>query len=218
MLKVKHYQGNGTLTENTDNFSSATTKRVAPLHTCYAVLNKASPQTIMKYRNKFVMTILIAISLLFSANLKAELNIDSLAKARGYDEVKEFIEGMAKVKKGFYVWFIDKEGKEIGKEGKYILSDDFKEGMAMVCQDFMWFIDKEGKEIGKEGKYEFVTYFNEGMASVRKDGYWFYIDKEGKEIGKEGKYEFVGNFVDGIAKVLKDGKWFYINKKGEEVE
>ncbi|MCL2040375.1 MAG: WG repeat-containing protein [Bacteroidetes bacterium] len=41
---------------------------------CYAVLNKASPQTIMKYLNKFAITILIAISLMSVTNTNAQSN------------------------------------------------------------------------------------------------------------------------------------------------
>ena len=169
-----------------------------------------------------VAATLIGAMCLFSSNLKAELNIDSLKKAMGYYRVDDFREGMARVfdyvRGSNHYWFIDKEGKEYWKERNYSLAGEFYEGMARVEKDgIMFFIDKEGNEYWKDRKYISVGSFREGMAWVRNPifHYWF-IDKNGTEYWKERNYNGANDFLEGMAPVQQDLISFFIDKEGTE--
>ncbi|MCL2039712.1 MAG: hypothetical protein FWG85_04705 [Bacteroidetes bacterium] len=64
MLQVKLNQGNGTLTENTDNFSSATTKRVK---------ERETRQTLAKRIKFLLFALILCYSPIFYANAKTTI-------------------------------------------------------------------------------------------------------------------------------------------------
>lgn len=107
-----------------------------------------------------------------------------------YREAREFVEGVAAVRK-FANWnYIDETGKKHFKR-KFAEAKSFSEGLACVSTDpgfpGKWgYIDKTGKFVIKP-KYEDATSFSNGVARVKKGNTNFRIDKMGYPIGMSEK-------------------------------
>ena len=149
-----------------------------------------------------------------------------------YDFVRSFVEGLAAVFIGDYLYFNGKWGF-INKKGKEVIPceydgiGNFSEGLAAVALDGKWgFINKKGEEV-VPCKYDGADSFSEGMAKVKRNGKYGFINTKGKEI-VPCKYDEVGEhyysyeeeksaFSEGMAKVKRNGKWGFINKNGKEI-
>ena len=147
---------------------------------------------------------------------------------RNIDYAGSFSEGLAPIRKGDKIGFIDKTGKIIVKP-QFDRVEDFQEGLAAVCKNAKWgFINKKGEIVInlKFHDYEFIHLsFHNGLAAVPfcqdkqcEDVKWGFIDKKGNLVINP---QFVGGqppfFVDGIAFVmgLPERKWGIIDKKGK---
>ena len=115
------------------------------------------------------------------------------------DEVLEFYEGLAVVKKCFDRGFIHKGGE--------------------LLQHYEWdggckcgFIDTSGTLVIPCEWYD-ARSFGDGVASVQKDGKWGAIDKEGKLVIPY-EWDDAFNFYDGLARVRQDRKYGFIDKSG----
>ena len=129
-----------------------------------------------------------------------------------FDDVGNFYEGFAWVKKDGKWGYINTKGEQI-VECEFDDFYDFKEGFASVKKDGKWgYINTKGEQI-VECKFDSVGNFNEGFAAVKKDGKWGYINTKGEQI-VECKFDYACNFYEGLAWVKKDRKWGYINTKG----
>lgn len=103
-----------------------------------------------------------------------------------YDEVRDFVDGCAKVKKGGKWGYIDAQGNEVIKI-KYTEMQNWDGNFCKVA-------------VGGSVK--------EGVLSGAK---WGYINREGEEVLK-AEYNEIGTFKDGMAYVVKGGKYGYIDK------
>jgi len=175
--------------------------------------------------------------------LAMSLGVCGVASAEGYievippqyDDAKDFSEGLAAVRVGEKIGFIDKTGKEVVPPRydapqwfEYNSSLDFQDGLAGVMvsdgKTEKWgFIDKTGNEVVPL-QYEYVNNFCEGLAAVMIGGKWGFIDKTGKEVvppqyGSSWENDYY--FRDGLAKVTVGdsytGKWGLIDKTGKEI-
>ena len=145
-----------------------------------------------------------------------------------YDEICNFHEGLARVKRGERYGYIDLSGREIIPCIYMGYPHDFSEGVAYVGDGV--FIDKEGRTaIRVKGNYEVCGDFKESLCAVCRssgdlygegDKYGF-IDKSGKLV-IECEFNGVHDFSDGLA-VVYDGdeyddeepaSYSYINKNG----
>ncbi|MBO4543087.1 MAG: WG repeat-containing protein, partial [Bacteroidales bacterium] len=140
---------------------------------------------------------------------------------RNIDYAGSFSEGLAHIRKGDKIGFIDKTGKIIVKP-QFDRVEDFQEGLAAVCKNAKWgFINKKG-EIVINPQFDgiderFPIGFSEGLVAVKsQNGQWGFINKKGKIIVKP-QFDRVANFQEGLAAVCKNAKWGFINKKGEIV-
>jgi len=132
-----------------------------------------------------------------------------------YDEVKDFSEGLAAVRRYGDWGFIDKTDKCISTF-KYQRAESFSEGLAAVRLNRKWgFIDNKGNEIIPY-KYQQTGDFSEGLAAVRLNGKWGFIDKAGKEVVPI-KYKDVGFFSGNYALVQYDKFWGIVEKNGTEI-
>lgn len=107
--------------------------------------------------------------------------VESIEK---YDELGEYSEGMAPVRKGEKWGYIDTKGNEL-IPCKYDEASRFSEGVAAVSQNGKWgYINTNGETvipISLEAVYAHV--FKEGLAFVYNDVTTFsFIDKDGKEV------------------------------------
>ncbi len=158
-----------------------------------------------------------------------------------YDEVRDFHEGLAAVKKDRKYYFINKTEEVVNKVKLVYIKDlkkdsapdyenvtkvipyeydfrinplNFHEELLMVKNDYgLWgFFDKKGNEV-ISCKYNEVRDFHEGLAAVNKNGLWGFIDKEENEV-ISCKYDEVRDFHEGVAAIKKENTWVYIDKKG----
>lgn len=133
-----------------------------------------------------------------------------------YDEIKDFVNGFAKVRIDQLWGFINLEGKEICPI-KYTKVYDFEiNGLARVeWLDKVDYIDKTGKELCAL-EYNGISDYIEGYAIVRKQEKYGFVDETGRVIG-EVNYDKVTHFHNGFAFVKYDGKWRIINRNGFEI-
>ena len=126
-----------------------------------------------------------------------------------------FHDGLAYVRKGDKVFFINTEGKE-AFPFEYEYARDYSEGFAFVSKDNKCgFIDVKGNVVISLTDNDYGD-FSENYAVVSNDGNYGFIDKTGKVVIPM-IYELALDFHDGLAPVKKNGKTGAINKKGEEV-
>ena len=123
-------------------------------------------------------------------NRKGEIVVDFK-----YDDIEDFNEGMAPVKKDIYWGYIDVKGNEI-IDCQYIIAQEFSEGVAYVCKEhtnetkLAYYVDKNNKKILDVSEYYLGMPFVNGRAVVVKlaPAYEFgIIDIKGNVIG--GNFE-----------------------------
>ena len=104
-----------------------------------------------------------------------------------YDEAEEFVNGLAKVRKGNNVGFIDTDNK--APDGfKYNLIENYAPGI---------------RKVAKGGSYK------DGILKGEKYGF---IKTNGDVIIKP-EYDEIGSFENGVARVKKGNKYGYINER-----
>lgn len=134
-----------------------------------------------------------------------------------YDEVHDFSEGLAGIKKDGKWGFIDRTGKEVIS---CCFGDvrNFSHGLAASIYMWGWsFINKTGTK-AIPFTYDYVSDFFQGLAKVRRNGKYGFINKSGAiVIPCTNDYFYVSDFSEGLALVKKDGKYGFIDKTGKEI-
>lgn len=149
-----------------------------------------------------------------------------------YDEVWNFKDGVAWVKRGGYWGLIDKDGNEI-KAPQYRKVSPFNEGLAFADGRF---IDNTGNtvftlpsgRIYRVMEYDFIHeeyvvtgVFVQGLAIVRfgdivsADQYEI-IDRTGRNVS-DNTYDYATYYEEGLILVEKDGKLGFVGQEGEIV-
>jgi len=141
-------------------------------------------------------TFICVLALTVSALLASAQDIDEtiMQQAFIYDNVYDFSEGLAAVKKDGKIGFIDTDGREV-----------------IPC---MYEMRGEGgiEYINKTRDYE----FSEGLVAVKLGGKWGYIDRENNMV-VDAIYDYALPFYNGYAVVIRAKKCGIINRLGEEV-
>lgn len=136
-----------------------------------------------------------------------------------YDQVGDFQDGLAAVKKLGQFGFINTQGNEV-IPCQYTTTGGFSEGVAYVQKSS----GSVGEVINTQGGtiftipagYQFVGPFSEGLAKIAKNNLGGYIDKTGK-IVIEPKYTQLGNFKGGRSIIVNAlGKQGFIDPAGKE--
>lgn len=95
------------------------------------------------------------------------------------DVAGDFIDGIARVGRGNYQWYINKKGNVVGRSYDYIEVLDFSCGLGAVNKGGRWgFVDKKGKEV-IELKYDAVSQFVDGYAMVKMGKTFGVINTDG---------------------------------------
>ena len=146
-----------------------------------------------------------------------KLSWHDFRRISSYEEISEYSEGLAVVKRDGYYGYINENYEEV-IECKYDEAHDFKNRIALVKENgYYGYIDKQGKEV-ISCKYDEIFDFRCGLAVVKRDGYYGYINQNNKEV-IECKYNDASYFnQDGKACVNQDGKIYIINNKGEIID
>ncbi len=134
-----------------------------------------------------------------------------------FDGASNFQEGLALVKSGDRIGFIDKSGKFKIHEG---ISGalDFSEGLAEVMLNGkLQFINTKGTSVFTSG-YDKVNSFSNGLALFYDPAMklYGYIDKKGQTL-IAASYSKAGDFSDGLARVYDGKRWGYIDTTGKLV-
>lgn len=136
-----------------------------------------------------------------------------------YDQVMDFNEDRARVKKDNKWGFIDKSGNEIVAP-TYAQAEDFSCGMACVTDaktKKYGFVDAGGN---LAVPCNYTTYtgdtkkFSDDMFRIRKNNKYGFINKLGEEVIAPS-FDNAEEFSDGTAKVQKGGKWGLVDKTGK---
>ena len=144
--------------------------------------------------------------------------IDSSGKiATSLEDVRDFYQGFAPVKKAGKWGVINEKGKFIIRP-KYEGVGNFINGIARVKVGDKWgFISTLDQEIIAP-IYSYVSDLTRGIALVQKEDKYFFIDSRGYEV-IQANPEY-GNFLaffNNRAKIKKDGKWGFINPSGKVI-
>ena len=143
-----------------------------------------------------------------------------------YDDIWDFHEGLAKVRKGGIMTgtfgFVDAKGHEV-ISCVYDFATEFKGGLCSVKKDDKYgFINPKG-EVIVPIIYEEVGSFTDDLAPVatlkpnsRYAKLWGFINKKG-EVIVPIENEVASDFSEGMARLKKSDKLGYINNKGEYV-
>ncbi len=147
-------------------------------------------------------------------NNQGEINYRTITK-NDYDEICEFYENIAAVKKGNKWGFITIYGQVIS-EPKFDDARDFKEGLAGVKIGEKWgFIDKFG-ELKLLPAYDEILSFCNGKVPVRIGEKWGIINRKG-EFLIEPTFECTKKLEEEDFYVVeKNGKWKIIKPLTED--
>ncbi len=148
-----------------------------------------------------------------------------------YDEVEDFYEGRARVKKDGKYGYIDQHGRLITPVVYEDAVKFFYQNKASVMLHGTWFyINEEGQCIencpdylleSQNGRsyqqyYDYVGRFNHGLAKVRLGHLWGFINVEGRAITPI-QYEEVDDFYQGLARVRREGRYGFLDRTGKEI-
>lgn len=142
----------------------------------------------------------------------------------GFDDIGEFHDGFAPVKKNGVWFYIDEEGNNYFK-GEFDETFEFRNGFAIVKKGEKYnFVNTKMKLVCDEW-YDRVTKFSEGYAIVgkleKKKGYrsiygCHVIDSSGRRIGDKHIGECYEGFENGYAIIRgEDSLYYYIKKDGK---
>lgn len=142
-----------------------------------------------------------------------------------YEDAGNFNQGVAPVReKGMWYYIYANNKLAILPQQSYKRVEDFKEGFAVVCDNYdrYGFINMKGEEVIRT-KYEEVKPFINERALVRINGKYGFIDYEGHLVIPAiycSAYSFGKNglaMVDKIEPLSRDRVTLYINKCGKVV-
>lgn len=139
----------------------------------------------------------------------------SLISNAAYDQVSDFENGMAIVKRGATYGYLSLDGKEV--KPVYQEARFFEDGLAAVKEKGRWgVIDMTGRYIVPPTYKDTGAAFKEGRLAVKnKKNLWGYMDKEGREIIPPAYKAVSPAFSEGYAAVQADNKlWGFIDTEG----
>ena len=143
-----------------------------------------------------------------------DLDLKRITK-KEYDQITGFFDGLAKVKFGGKVGFINKKGVEVIPL-EYDDAGNFSSGMAAVLKNGKVGVINKTGEVIIPFEYENIGTFSGGYAYYQKNGKRGIINVSGNKI-TEAVFEDLGNFSCGLAQFVKDKKVGFLNTKGETV-
>lgn len=139
----------------------------------------------------------------------------SLISGAAYDQVSDFENGMAIVKRGATYGYLSLNGREV--KPVYQEARFFEDGLAAVKEKGRWgVIDMTGRYIVSPIYKDTGAAFQEGRLAVKNQkDLWGYIDREGKEIIPPAYKAVSPAFSEGYAAILGDSKlWGFIDTEG----
>ncbi|MBR6432447.1 MAG: WG repeat-containing protein, partial [Muribaculaceae bacterium] len=132
-----------------------------------------------------------------------------------YNEIGDFKDGIAKVKRNGKYGYINTQGEEI-IPCKYDRIEAFNEETQMATTfigDKKGYVKKNGNVV-VQAKYDQIGAFNQdGIAKVKNNGLWGYVNNKGKEL-VPCEYTSIDDIHENMVLVSKNGKWGYAGING----
>lgn len=139
----------------------------------------------------------------------------SLISGAAYDQVSDFENGMAIVKRGATYGYLSLNGREV--KPVYQEARFFEDGLAAVKEKGRWgVIDMTGRYVVSPIYKDTGAAFQEGRLAVKNQkNLWGYIDREGQEIIAPAYKAVSPAFSEGYAAVQDESKlWGFIDTEG----
>lgn len=188
-----------------------------------------------KMKTRFILLFTLLLTIL-NINLhtqqKAQIAVDKNAAKISFDQISDFSEGLASVRKGNVWGFIDENGKVVVEPQYHAVVDNprFMNGLALVIkpgdEGLRGFIDKTGK-VAIPFKYYMAMHFYDDITTTyspaASDGSsqlkWSIIDKEGKVLVETfpNHHSYETYFVEGLASNQIEFNVGYIDRTGKNV-
>ena len=141
---------------------------------------------------------------------------DKYKDKMGLDDIGNFSEGRAWVRRDGQMWFIKEDGTDLSGE-RYDVASAFSGGRSWVVRGGqMWHIKEDGTDLSGE-RYDEVYSFSDGRAVVSKGERWWFIKEDGTDLSSE-RYDEVYSFYEGRTRVRKKGQWWFIDIDGNKIE
>lgn len=142
------------------------------------------------------------------------IDLEGNVLSEGFDEIRRFYGGMARVVRDGRIGYVDRDGQLIGKAW-FDEGARYGDGLAPVRLDRAWYVlDSRG---AVHGPYRRALAPTEGLARIVVDGGAVGFLDAGGEIAIPPRYEAARAFHQGAAAVARDGLWTYIDTKGKEL-
>lgn len=142
-------------------------------------------------------------------------NDGSLISGAAYDQVSDFENGMAIVKRGATYGYLSLDGREV--KPVYQEARFFEDGLAAVKEKGRWgVIDMTGRYVVSPTYKDTGAAFEEGRLAVKNQkNLWGYIDREGQEIIAPAYKAISPAFSEGCAAVQGESNlWGFIDTEG----
>ena len=142
-------------------------------------------------------------------------NDGSLISGAAYDQVSDFENGMAIVKRGATYGYLSLDGREV--KPVYQEARFFEDGLAAVKEKGRWgVIDMTGCYVVPPTYKDTGEAFEEGRLAVKNQkNLWGFIDREGQEIITPAYKAVSPTFSEGFAAVQDESKlWGFIDAEG----
>ena len=139
----------------------------------------------------------------------------SLISGAAYDQVSDFENGMAIVKRGATYGYLALNGREV--KPVYQEARFFEDGLAAVKEKGRWgVIDMTGRYVVPPTYKDTGAAFEEGRLAVKNQkNLWGFIDREGQEIIAPAYKAVSPTFSEGYAAVQDESKlWGFIDTEG----
>ena len=135
-----------------------------------------------------------------------------------FDEVNDFHNAFARVKKGKRWFFINKDGEDIFPASFFDEIGDFNNGMARVRIAREWYyINEKGEFTFDNEVFDTALDFKDGIGRVRKGKEWSFIKENGSELFPNLYFDKILEFNNGFARAKDKDGWFFINEAGENI-
>lgn len=142
-------------------------------------------------------------------------NDGSLISGAAYDQVSDFENGMAIMKRGATYGYLSLDGREV--KPVYQEARFFEDGLAAVKEKGRWgVIDMTGRYVVPPTYKDTGAAFEEGRLAVKNQkNLWGFIDREGQEIIPPAYKAVSPTFSEGCAAVQDESKlWGFIDTEG----
>ena len=154
-------------------------------------------------------------STLFKKKLEKALSLAKKGDFSGFDNIDDFVNGIAKVELNKKRNFIDTNGNLLYKQWFDWIDNFNEDGTSRVSLNNKWnLIDINGNFLSQQW-FDYIRDFKNGIAEVKLNHKWNLIDTNGKLVSQQW-FDYLCNFNknDGISQVMLNNKYNFIDVNG----